>query len=110
MFCVSNLIVLYILFLRASFTSNTSWESHHDENSPGLYLGEFSKSFGLESSTFPDFLDKIAYITQHYVQIWHHAKRNKGVTENAAMSFKFSKGDQIVILSHNLKNHCKYFV
>ena len=110
MFCVSNLIVLYILFLRASFTSNTSWESHHDENSPGLYLGGFSKSFGLESSTFPDFLNKITYITQYYVQIWHHAKRNGGVIENAAMLLKFSEGDLIGILSQNIKNHWKYFM
>ena len=52
LFCVSNLIVLCILFLRASFTSNTSWESHHNENSPVLYLGSFSKSFGRESRLF----------------------------------------------------------
>ena len=113
LFWVSSLIALCILFLRANFTSNTRWESqtfHHDENSPRLYLGGFSKSFGLESSTFPDFLNKITYITQYYVQIWHHTKRNGGVIENAAMSLKFSEGDLIGIPSHNLKNHCKYFV
>ena len=61
-FCVSNLIILYNLFLGAHFTSNTRWESqtfHHDENSLRLYLGGFSKSFGLESTTFPDFLNNI---------------------------------------------------
>ena len=108
-----NLIVLCILFLRANFTSNTWWESqtlHHDENSPGLYLGGFSKSFRLESSRFPDFLNKITYITQYYVQTWHHAKRIGGVIEHAATPLKFSEGDLILISSHNLKNDCKYFV
>ena len=59
---LTNLIVLYILLLRANFTSNTRWESqtfHHDENSPGLYLEGFSKSFGLEPTAFLDFLNKI---------------------------------------------------
>ena len=111
--CIMHLIVLCILFLRANFTSNTRWESqtfHHDENSPGLYLGGFSKSFRLESSAFPDFLNKIIYITQYYVQIWHHAKRNGGVIENTAMPLKFFEEDLIGISSHNLKNHRKYFV
>ena len=38
--CVSNLIELYILFLRANFTSNTRWGNqkfHHDENSSGFF-------------------------------------------------------------------------
>ena len=48
---------------------------HLDENSSGKYSGGFSKSFGLELTTFPGFLNKIAlrqithYVTQHYVQI-----------------------------------------
>ena len=69
-------MVLYILFLRASFTSNTRWKSqtfHVDENLSGRYLGGFSKSLGLELSTFPDFLNKITirqitpYITLHNI-------------------------------------------
>ena len=37
--CISNLIVLDILFWRTNFTSNTRWKSqtfHYDENLPGL--------------------------------------------------------------------------
>ena len=77
----------------------------------GLHLGGFSKSFGLELSIFfSEFLNKITYITQYCVQIRHHAKRNGGVIENAAIPLKFSEGDLLGILSRNLKSHCKYFV
>ena len=63
-----HLIVLYILFLRTNFTSNTRWESrtfHHDENSLGLNLGGFSKSFWLESVKFSR-LFKQNYTTLNY--------------------------------------------
>ena len=43
-FARRDLIVLYILFLRANFTSNTRWESqtfHHDENLSGLFRRVF---------------------------------------------------------------------
>ena len=53
---LTNIIVLYILL-----SSNTRWESqtfHHDENSPGLYLG-FSRFLDFLFSAFLDFLNKI---------------------------------------------------
>ena len=43
-------------------------------------------------------------ITQHHVQIWHHAKRNGGVIENEAIPLKFSEGDIVGVSSHNFKN------
>ena len=58
---VSNLIVLYTLFLTAKFASNTRWEIqkfHHNNNSSGIYPGRFSKSFGWELTTFPGYLNK----------------------------------------------------
>ena len=60
---------------------------HHDEVSSGLYSGGFSKSFGLELTKFPGFLNKITlnYIALHCFQIWHHAITKGGVIENAAM-------------------------
>ena len=64
---------------------------HYDENSSGLYRGGFSNSFGL--TTFPGLFKQnytkldltLHYITQHYIQIWLHTKRRRGVTENAAI-------------------------
>ena len=53
------------------------------------------------------FLDSI---TRLYVQIWHHAKRKGGVVENGAISLKVCEEDLAGVFSHNLKNHCKYFV
>ena len=50
----------------------------NDNNSSGLYSGEFSQSFGLELTTFPWILKQ--YYT--YVEMWHHAKRKGSVTEN----------------------------
>ena len=43
---------------------------HLDENSSGIYSGGFSKPFGLESTAFPGFLNKIAlrYIA-HYITL-----------------------------------------
>ena len=73
--CVSNLIVLYILFLKANFTNNTIWESqtfHHDENSSELYSGGFSKSFGLQLTTFPGFFKQTCTTlnyTLHYIAL-----------------------------------------
>ena len=109
--CVSNLILLYILSLKASFTSNTRWESQtlHDKNSSVIYSGGFSKSFGLELTTFPRFFKwncstlnyTLHYITQHYVHIWHHAKEGK-------MSFKMRpclkvfEGGIVGVSSNNL--------
>ena len=60
--CVSNLIVLCILFLKANFNSNARREiktSQHDENLSGIHSKGFSKSFGLELTTFPGFLNTL---------------------------------------------------
>ena len=41
---------------------------HLDENSSGIYSGGFSKPFGLESNTFPGFLNKITLRSiAHYI-------------------------------------------
>ena len=53
------------------------------------------------------FLDSITWL---YVQIWHHAKRKGGVVENGAIPLKVCEEDLAGVFSHNLKNHCKYFV
>ena len=54
-----------------SSTRRENQTFHHDKNSPGLYSGGFSKSFGL--TTFPGLFkqnyttldDTLHYITQH---------------------------------------------
>ena len=53
---VSNLIVLYILFLKANFTTMKIRPSE-------LYSGGFSKSIGLELTTFPE----QNYTMTHYI-------------------------------------------
>ena len=84
-FWVSNLIVLYILFLRANFTSNGRWESqkfHHDENSSGLFRRIFKVILirvnyisRLFKQNYTMLNYTLHYVTQHYVQIWHHTRR-----------------------------------
>ena len=120
-YCVSNLIVLYILFLKANFTSNTIWESqtfHHDENSSELYSGGFSKSFGLQLTTFPRFFKQnctTLNYTLHYITL-PNIMFKYGITHKGEVSLKMrqclkvSEGDIAGALSHNLKYHRKYFV
>ena len=117
--CISNLIVLYILFLRANFTSNTWWESQtfqHNENLSGLFRRIFevilirvNYNSRLLKQNYTTLNYTLHYVTQHYVQIWYHTSRG-GVIENAGNALKFSEGDIAGVSSHNLKYHCKYFV
>ena len=101
LFGLANLIVLYILFLRASFTSHNRWESqtfHHNENSSGSYSGGFSKSFGLELTTSPGFL-KQNYTTLNYTLyyttlcLYMTSRKWKGTSHwKCGNALKFSEG------------------
>ena len=113
--CVSSLIVLYILFLRANFTSNTRWESqtfHHGENSCGFYSGGFSKSSGLELTPFPGFF-KQNYATLNYTLCSYMtlcSQKEGRCHWKCGNTLKFFEGGIEGVSPHNLKNYCKYFV
>ena len=86
-----------MLFLRANFTNNSTWECktfHHDENSSELYSGGFSKSFVLELTTFPGFFKPNYPILNYKVHYTHNTmlkyditqkEGEVGVIENATM-------------------------
>ena len=109
-FWVSNLVVLYILFLRANFTSNTRWESqkfHHDENSSGLFRRIFKVILIRVNYIFRLFKQNYttSNYTLHYITI-HNIMFKYDITQEGEV---FSEGDIAGVSSHNLK-YCKYFV
>ena len=119
--CMPNLIVLYILFLRANFSSNTRWENqpfHHNENSFGLYSQGFSKSLEWELTIFPGFFQTKLHYEQLHITLQYtilcpyltSRKKNGGCHRQCGNVLTFSEGGIAGVSSHNLKNRCKYFV
>ena len=86
----SNCIIYFtISFLRVNCTSNARWESqtfHHNVNSSfriisrrifkviWIRVNYISRLF---KQNFTTLNYTLHYSTQHYVQIWHHAKRKR---------------------------------
>ena len=113
--CVSYLIVLRIVFLRAYFTSSTRSENqtfHLDKSWSRLYSRALWKSFGLELTTFPG-LFKQNYTTLHYTTLYSYMTSHKKTGRchwKCIKALKISEGDVADVSSHNLRNHNKYFV
>ena len=93
--CVSNSIVLYILFLRANFTSNTRWESqtfHDDENLSGLFRRIF-KVIWIRVSYIPR-LFKQNYTTLNYTLhyiTFHNVMFEYDIAQEGEVSLKMQQ-------------------
>ena len=108
--CVSNLIVLYVLFLRANFRSNTRWESqtfHHDENLSGFFRRIFKVIWirvNYISRLFKQNCTTSNYTLRYSTLCSNMTSHKKGKCHwKCGNALKFSEGDIAEVSSRNLK-------